>query len=110
MRVVLLPAVAGRKTGQIMSNRKRHTPEQVVRKLGRADRLLADGADVAAVCRELQVSEQTYYRWRNQYGGLKAADAKRLKELEKQNATLKRLLADAELEKAALKELGEGNF
>jgi len=80
-----------------------------VRKLGQADRMLADGADVAAVCRELGVSEQTYYRWRNQYGGLKA-DAKRLKELEKQNATLKRLLAEAELEKAALKELAEGNF
>lgn len=60
--------------------------------------------------RQLGVSEQTYYRWRNQYGGLKADDAKRLKELEKQNATLKRLLAEAELEKAALKELAEGNF
>jgi transposase-like protein len=92
------------------NSRKRHTPEQVVRKLGQADRLLADGADVAAVCRELGVSEQTYYRWRNQYGGLKADDAKRLNELEKQNATLKRLLAEAELEKAALKELAEGNF
>ena len=104
-------AAAGRKTGLIMTNtRKRHTPEQVVRKLGQADRMLADGADVAAVCRELGVSEQTYYRWRNQYGGLKADDAKRLKELEKQNATLKRLLAEAELEKAALKELAEGNF
>ena len=58
----------------------------------------------------LGVTEQTYYRWRNQYGGMKADDAKRLKELEKQNATLKRLLAEAELEKAALKELAEGNF
>ena len=104
-------AVAGRETGLIMtSGRKRHTPEQVVRKLGQADKMLGDGADVAAVCRELGVSEQTYYRWRNQYGGLKANDAKRLKELEKQNATLKRLLAEAELEKAALKELAEGNF
>ena len=85
MRVVLLPAVAGRETGQIMTNsRKRHTPEQVVRKLGQADRMLADGQDVAAVCRELGVSEQTYYRWRNQYGGLKADDAKRLKELEQE--------------------------
>lgn len=111
MRVVLLLEASGRETGQIMTNRrKRHTPEQVVRKLGQADRLLADGADVAAVFRELGVSEQTYYRWRNQYGGLKADDAKRLKELEKQNATLKRLLAEAELEKAALKELAEGNF
>lgn len=109
--VVLSPVVAGRETGQIMSNsRKRHTPEQVVRKLGQADRMLADGSDIAAVCRELGISEQTYYRWRNQHGGLKADDAKRLRELEKQNATLKRLLAEAELEKAALKELAEGNF
>lgn len=92
------------------TQRKRHTPEQIVRKLGQADRLLAEGKTVADVCRELEVAEQTYYRWRNQYGGMKADDAKRLKELEKQNATLKRLLAEAELEKAALKELAEGNF
>ena len=105
-----MPALAGRETGQIMTTRKRHTPEQVVRKLGLADRMLADGSDLAAVCRELGVSEQSYYRWRTQYGGLKAEDAKRLKELEKQNGTLKRLLAEAELEKAALKELAEGNF
>jgi transposase-like protein len=64
--------------------------------------MLVGGSDIAAVCRELGVSEQTYYRWRHQYGGLK--------ELEKQNATLKRLLAEAELEKAALTELAEGNF
>jgi transposase-like protein len=93
-----------------MTTRKRHTPEQVVRKLTQADRLLTDGKDLADVCRELQVSEQTYYRWRNQFGGLKADDAKRLKDLEKENATLKRLLADAELEKAALKEIAQGNF
>jgi putative transposase len=93
-----------------MTTRKRHTPEQVVRKLTQADRLLTDGKDIADVCRELQVSEQTYYRWRNQFGGLKADDAKRLKDLEKENATLKRLLADAELEKAALKEIAQGNF
>ena len=92
------------------NSRKRPTPEQVVRKLGQADGMLADGADVAGVCRELGVSEQTYYRWRNQYGGLKADDAQRLKELEKQNAALMRLLAEAELEKAALKELAEGSF
>ena len=93
-----------------MTTRKRHSPEQVVRKLTQADRLLADGKDVADVCRTLQVSEQTYYRWRNQFGGLKADDAKRLKELEKENSTLKRLLANAELEKAALKEIASGNF
>ena len=92
------------------SQRRRHTPEQIVRKLGQADRLLGEGKTVADACRELGVAEQTYYRWRNQYGGMKADDAKRLKELEKQNATLKRLLAEAELEKAALKELAEGNF
>jgi len=63
------------------------------------------GKDITAVCKELDVSEQTYYRWRNQYGGLKADDAKRLRELEKENSTLKRLLADAELDKAALKEI-----
>ena len=94
-----------------MSNqKKRHTPEQTIRKLGQADRLLGEGNTAADACRELGVTEQTYYRWRNQYGGMKADDAKRLKELEKQNATLKRLLAEAELEKAALKELAEGNF
>jgi len=110
MRVVLLPRCAGRKTGWIMTTtRRRHTPEQIVRNLVAADRVLAEG-DVAAACRELGVSEQTYYRWRNQYGGLIAEDAKRLKELEKQNAMLKRLLAEAELEKAALKEMAEGNF
>jgi putative transposase len=89
---------------------ERHTPEQVVRKLTQADRLLSEGNDVADVCRELQVSEQTNYRWRNQFGGLKADDAKRFKDLERENATLKRLLADAELEKAALKEIASGNF
>ena len=90
-----MPGGPGSETGQIMTNsRKRHTSEQVVRKLGQADRMLAGGSDIAGVCRELGVSEQTYYRWRNQYGGLKADDAKRLKELEK----------------AALKELAEGNW
>ena len=84
-----------------MATRKRHTPEQVVRKLMTADRLLAEGKDTAAVCRELGVSEATYHRWRNQFGGLKADDAKRPKDLERENTTLKRLLADSELEKAA---------
>jgi transposase-like protein len=95
---------------KIMAMRKRHSPEQVVRKLTTADRLLGEGKDLAAVCRELGVSEATYHRWRNQFGGLKAEDAKWLKELERENATLKRLLADAELERAALKEIAPGNF
>ena len=93
-----------------MAGRKRHTPEQVVRKLTEADRLLAGGDDVAAVCRALSVSEQTYYRWRNQFGGLKAQDAKRLKELEAENARLKRLLAEADLEKDMLREIAKGEF
>ena len=65
---------------------------------------------MAEVARALEVSEQTYHRWRNQYGGMKADDAKRLKELERENGRLKRLLADAELDKLMLKELAEGNF
>jgi putative transposase len=80
-----------------------------VHKLAQANRMLGNGKDVADVCRELQISEQTYYRGRNQFGGLKADDAKRLKELERENSALKRLLADAELEKAALKEIARGN-
>jgi putative transposase len=93
-----------------MATRKRHTPEQVVRKLASADRMLGEGKDVADVCRAFGVSEQTYYRWRNQFAGLTAEDAKRLNDLERENATLKRLLADAELAKAALKEVALGNF
>jgi len=90
--------------------RKRHSPEQIVRKIQEADRILAEGGDVVAVLRQLNVTEATYYRWRNQFGGLKAEDAKKLKHLEKQNLQLKKLLAEAELEKAVLKELAEGNF
>ena len=90
--------------------RKRHSPEQIVRKIQEADRILAEGGDVAAVLRQLNVTEATYYRWRNQFGGLKAEDAKELKRLEKQNLQLGKLLAEAELEKAVLREPAEGNF
>lgn len=93
-----------------MSTRKRHTPEQVVRKLTEADRLLAEGKDVADVCRALQVSEATYHRWRNQFGGMKAQDAKRLKELERENGRLKAIVADQALENRALKEISRGNW
>lgn len=72
-----------------MATRKRHTPEQAVRKLSEADRLLSEGKDIAEVCRHLQITQATYYRWRNQFGGLKADDAKRLKDLERENSTLK---------------------
>lgn len=89
---------------------RRHSLEQIVTLLSRADALLASGGTVADACRELEVTEATYYRWRNLYGGLKAEEAKKLKRLEKENAMLKRLLAEAELEKACLKELAEGNF
>ena len=85
--------------------RRRHTPEQIIRKLREADRLLGEGADVAEVARHLEVSEQTYHRWRNQFGGMKADDAKRLKELERENARLKRIVADKELENDALREV-----
>src|SRR6201992_1061097 len=106
---VLRPTL-GRKAQQNMATRKRHSPEQIVRKLTAADRLLAEGKDTAAVCRELGMPEATYHRWRNQFGGLKAEDAKRLKELERENYTFKRLLADDELQKVALKEIARGNF
>jgi putative transposase len=85
--------------------RRRHTPEQIIRKLREADRLLAEGADVAEVARRLEVSEQTYHRWRNQFGVMKADDARRLRELERENAQLKRLVADKELENLALREI-----
>ena len=90
--------------------RRRHTPEQIIRKLAEGNRLLGTGADVADVCRHLEIAESTWHRWLSQYGGMKANDAKRLKELESENARLKRLLAEAELDKAMLKELAEGNF
>jgi putative transposase len=93
-----------------MARRRRHTPEQIVRKLREADRLLNEGADVAAVARHLEVSEQTYHRWRVQFGGMKADDVKRLKELEAENARLKRIVADKELEIYALREVAKGNW
>ena len=89
--------------------RRRHTPEQIVRKLREADRLLAEGQEVPEVAKHLEASEATYHRWRAQYG-LKADDVRRLKELEGENARLKRLLAEAELEKDALRELAKGNL
>ena len=89
---------------------RRHTPEQVVRKLREADKLLAEGADIATVAKHLEVSEQTFHRWRNQYGGMKADDAKRLKELERENARLKHIVADQVLDIEMLKEVAKGNF
>jgi len=91
-------------------SRRRHTPEQIIRKLAEGQKLLAGGMTVEEVCREFAVAESTWARWLAQYGGMKADDAKRLKELEGENARLKKLLAEAELEKAILKEVAEGNF
>ncbi|GAB2770455.1 transposase [Nocardioides salsibiostraticola] len=93
-----------------MAKRRRHTPEQVIRKLREGERMLGEGSDLAAVCKHLEVSEQTWHRWRNQYGGMKADDTKRLKELEKQNARLKKLVAEQALDIDMLKELSRGNF
>ncbi len=90
--------------------RRRHTPEQIVRKLREADRLLGEGRELPEVLKVLEVSEATYHRWRAQFGGMKADDVKRLKELEAENARLKRVVADQVLEVAALKEIAKGNW
>ena len=76
--------------------RRRHTPEQIVRKLREVERLLGEGQTIAEAAKQVEISEQTYHRWRNQYGGMKADDAKRLRELERENARLKRIVADKE--------------
>ena len=93
-----------------MGRRRRHTPEQIVRKLREADRMLGDGAAIEDVARHLEVTEATYHRWGKQYGGMKADDAKRLRELERENARLKRIVADKELEIDALREISRGNW
>ena len=89
--------------------RKRHTPEQIVRKLREGDRLLNEGKELTEVLRHLEVSESSWNRWRAQYGGMKADEAKRLKELERENTRLKKIVADKTLEIDMLKELAEGN-
>ena len=90
--------------------RTRHTPEQVIRKLREADRMLAEHKAIAEIAKELGVSENTYHRWRNQYGGMKADDVKRLKELERENVRLKRIVANQALDIDGLKEIARGNF
>lgn len=92
------------------NKRRRHTPDQIIRKLVEGNKLLAGGQELDEVCRHLQIAESTWHRWLAQYGGMKANDAKRLKELEGENARLKRLLADAELDKDMLREIASGNF
>jgi putative transposase len=89
---------------------KKHQPEQIIRKLREADAMLSTGKTIGQVVQTLEISEQTFHRWRNQYGGMKAEEAKRLKELEEENRRLKKLLAEAEVDKAILKEALEGNY
>jgi putative transposase len=90
--------------------RRRHTPEQVIRKLREAERLLGEGKTIPEAAKELGIGEQTYHRWRNQYGGMRAQDAKRLMELERENVSLKAIVADQALEVRALKEVAKGNW
>ena len=91
-------------------SRKRFKPEEIVNKLREADVLLAQGQTIPRACQQIGITDQTYYRWRREYGGMKTDQAKRLKELERENARLKRLLADAELDKAILREAANPNY
>ena len=90
--------------------RKRYQAEEIIPKLREAEVLLSPGKSVSEACRQIGVTDNTYYRWRKEYGGIRTDQAKRLKDLEKENARLKRLLADAELDKATLREAVWGNF
>ena len=90
--------------------RRRHTPEQIITALREAEVGLATGKTVALVSRELGISEQTYYRWRQEFGGMKIDQARRLKELEKENGQLKRAVANLTLDKLILEEAARGNF
>jgi transposase-like protein len=90
--------------------KKRFSPEQIIAKLREAEVELAKGQKTGPVCRKLAISEQTYYRWRREYGGLRVDQAKRLKGLEQENARLKKLVADLSLDNAILKEVSAGNF
>jgi len=93
-----------------LMKRRRHTPEQIIRKLREAERLLGEGKTIPEAAKAIEISEQTFHRWRNQYGGMKANDAKRLKELERENGRLKAIVADQALEVRALKEISRGNW
>jgi transposase-like protein len=90
--------------------KKRHTPEQIVRKLRQADAELAEGASVPEVAKQLGIRKATFHRWRNQYGGMKADAMKRLKELEQENARLKRIVADQAVDMQILKGVSQGNL
>ena len=91
-------------------SRRRHTPEQIITALREAEVGLASGKTVGMVSRELGISEQTYYRWRQEFGGMKVDQARRVKELEKENARLKRAVANLTVDKLILEEAARGNF
>jgi transposase-like protein len=93
-----------------VGKQKRHNAEQIIAKLREADVELAKGQSVGEICRKLAVSEHTYYRWRKEYGGLKVDQAKRLKDLERENTRLKKLVADQALDNAILREAAKRNF
>ncbi len=90
--------------------KKSHSPEEIINKLREAEIFLNQGANVGEACRKIGVTEQTYYRWRKEYGGMRIEQAKKLKSLEKENARLKKLVADISLDNAILQEASEGNF
>jgi transposase-like protein len=90
--------------------RKNYTIEQIIVKLREIELFCGQGKTIQEACRQSQITEQTYYRWRKEYGGMKVDQAKRLKELEQENSRLKKLVADLSLDKAILKEVAEGNF
>jgi putative transposase len=89
---------------------KRHSPQQIVHKLRQAEARLSAGASIPEICREMGISEATYHRWSNQYGGMKADEAKRLKELEKENARLRKIVAEQAVDISILKEVSRKNF
>lgn len=89
---------------------RHHTPEQIIRKLAEGDKLLNQGEDLAEVCRRLEIAESTWHRWKTQYGGMRANDAKRLKDLEHENVRLKKIVADQALDIDMLKEIAKGKF
>ena len=95
-----------------MSNnkRRRHTPEQIIRKLAEGNKLLSAGQELDEVCRHLEIAESTWHRWIARYGGMKANDAKRLKELEGENARLKKIVANQTLDIDMLREVAKGEF
>src|SRR5215469_14006451 len=96
--------------GRSAMGRKRHGAEQIIAKLREAEVELARGKMAGEICRKLGITEQTYYRWRREYGGLRVDQARRLKELERENARLKKLVADQALDVAILREAAKGNF